>query len=166
MSNELIASSAKQILLDKYVDIINTKISEKAIQDSYINNLNFDMPTLIIKKEYWHEVAQLIRDNDAYKFDYLMNLSGVDYEEFMEVIYHFYSFERNEYLAVKVTTERDGGSVPSVIDIWQAADWQERETYDLLGIGFSGRKITRILLSDEWVGHPLRKDYVHREEEV
>jgi len=100
------------------------------------------------------------------KFNYLMNLSGIDYEDYMEVIYHLYSYDRDDYLAIKIATEHEGGSVPSVLDIWKAADWQEREAYDLLGIDFSGRKVTRILLSDDWVGHPLRKDYVQPEEEV
>lgn len=164
MSDEVIASSPKQSILEIYVDIISKKISDKAIKESYINEVNFHMPTLIINKEYWLEAALLIRDDEKMNFDFLMNLSGVDYEDFMEVVYHLYSFERDEYLAVKLETERDGGNVPSVIDIWPAADWQERETYDLLGIGFTGRNITRILLSDDWVGHPLRKDYVQQEE--
>lgn len=164
MSDEVIASSPKQSILEIYVDIISKKISDKAIIESYINEVNFHMPTLIINKEYWLEAALLIRDDEKMNFDFLMNLSGVDYEDFMEVVYHLYSFERDEYLAVKLETERDGGNVPSVIDIWPASDWQERETYDLLGIGFTGRNITRILLSDDWVGHPLRKDYVQQEE--
>lgn len=166
MSDEIIEPSPKQPVLDRYVDIINKTVSDKAIKESYINLDNFHMPTLIIDKEYWLDVATLIRDDEQMKFNSLMNLSGVDYQEYMEVIYHLYSFERDEYLAIKVATEHDGGSVPTVMNIWPASDWQEREVYDLLGIGFTGRKITRILLSDDWIGHPLRKDYVQPEEEV
>ncbi len=166
MSEEIIASSPKQTVLDRYVDIINNKISDIAIKKSYINVDNFHMPTLIIDKTHWLDVAAVIREDEQMKFNSLMNLSGVDYQEFMEVIYHLYSFERDEYLAIKVETEHDGGSVPTVMNIWPASDWQEREVYDLLGIDFTGRKITRILLSDDWVGHPLRKDYVQPDEEV
>lgn len=166
MSDEIIASSPKQPVLEKYIDIIQNEISDKAIIENYINEVNSHMPTLVIDKEFWLEVAILVKDNEHMKFNSLMNLSGVDYQEYMEVIYHLYSLERDEYLAVKVKTERDGGSVPSVMNIWPASDWQEREVYDLLGIGFTGRKITRILLSDDWVGHPLRKDYVLQDEEV
>lgn len=166
MIDEVIAPSPKQSILETYVEIIRKEVSDKAIKESYINEVNSHMPTLIIDKKYWLNVALIIRDDQRMKFNFLMNLSGVDYEEYMEVIYHLYSFEHDEYLAIKIETERDGGSVPSVIDIWTAADWQERETYDLLGIGFTGRNITRILLSDDWVGHPLRKDYVQPEEEV
>ncbi|MGD9677942.1 MAG: NADH-quinone oxidoreductase subunit C [Vulcanibacillus sp.] len=166
MSDEKIVPSPKQSILDKYVEIITMEVSEKAIKESYINVVNFHLPTLIIDKAYWHDVALIIRDNQQMKFNYLMNLSGIDYEDYMEVIYHLYSYDRDDYLAIKIATEHEGGSVPSVLDIWKAADWQEREAYDLLGIDFSGRKVTRILLSENWVGHPLRKDYVQPEEEV
>lgn len=166
MSEETKASSPKQPLLDLYTKTISEKVSEQAIKDSYINEKNSHVPTLVIEKEYWHEVAKLVHDDQDFRFDYLMNLSGVDYEEYMEAAYHLYSFSRDEYLAVKVQTDRDGGSVASVMDIWPSADWQEREAYDLLGIGFDGREITRILLPDNWIGHPLRKDYVPHDEGV
>ncbi len=156
----------KQALLDRYLVLINDEISEKAIVESYINEPNFHLPTLIVDKNEWLRLAELLKSGAEFKFDFLMNLSGVDYVEYMEVIYHLYSYERDQYLAVKVKTDRDGGSVPSVIDVWRTADWQEREVYDLLGIGFTGREISRILMPDDWVGYPLRKDYVMPEEEV
>lgn len=166
MSEEMKASSPKQPLLDSYVKLITEKLGEAAIKEAYINEPNKHTPTLIIDKEVWHDAAQMIRDDSDFRFNYLMNLSGVDYEKYMEVAYFFYSYSRDEYLAVKVQTERDGGSVPTVMDLWPSADWNEREAYDLLGIGFTGREISRILLPDEWVGHPLRKDYKPHDEEV
>lgn len=166
MSEEVKASSPNQPLLDSYVMVISEKISVEAIKEAYINEANTHMPTLIIDKKYWADVAPFLRDEENFKFNFLMNLSGVDFEQHMEVVYHLYSISRDAYLTIKVQTERDGGSVPTVIGVWPAADWQERETYDLLGIGFTGRTITRILLPDEWVGHPLRKDYVPHDEGV
>lgn len=166
MSDEVKASSPKQPLLESYVKIISEKIGEETIKESYVNEPNKHMPTLIIDKDKWHDAAQLIHDDENLRFDYLMNLSGVDYETYMEAAYFFYSYSRDEYLAVKVQTDRDGGSVPTVMDIWPTADWLERETFDLLGIGFSGRDISRILLTDDWVGHPLRKDYQPHDEGV
>lgn len=165
MSEEIKASSPKQPLLDSYVNILNEQFPN-AIKEAYINEPNSHMPTFIVDKNQWHDIALFLRDNEEMKFNYLMNLSGVDYEKYMEVAYHLYSFSRDEYLAVKVQTERDGGSVASVMDVWPVADWQERETYDLLGIGFTGREITRILLPDNWIGHPLRKDYKPHDEGV
>ncbi len=166
MSEETKASSPKQPLLDQYVKLITEKVGETAIKEAYINEVNSHMPSFIIDKELWHDVALLIRDNENMQFDYLMNLSGVDYESYMEAAYFFYSYTRDEYLAIKVQTERDGGSVPTVMDVWPTADWHEREAYDLLGIGFTGREISRILLPDDWVGYPLRKDYKPYDEEV
>jgi len=165
-NQEVKAPSPKQPLLDSYVKIITQEIGEEAIKEAYINEQNSHMPTLIIAKEKWHDVAQLLRDNSNMKFDYLMNLSGVDYEKYMEAAYFFYSYSKDAYLAVKVQTERDGGYVSTVMDIWPTADWHEREAYDLLGIGFTGREITRILLPDDWIGYPLRKDYKPHDEEV
>jgi len=152
--------------LDLYVKAITEIVGENTIKESYINQANSNMPTLIIDKEKWHEASMLLHDDNSMRFDYIMNLSGVDYTTYMEVIYHLYSFSRDEYITVKVQTDREGGGVPSVIDIWPGADWQERETYDLLGIYFNGREISRILLPDDWVGHPLRKDYVPYDEGV
>ncbi len=166
MSDEVKASSPKQPLLDSYVKIISEKVSEEAVKEAYINELNSHMPTLIIENEKWYEVAKIIHDDQDMKFDFLMNLSGVDYEQYLEVAYHLYSFSRDEYLAIKVQTERDGGNVASIMDIWPGADWQEREAYDLVGMNFTGREITRILLPDNWIGHPLRKDYKPHDEGV
>ncbi|KXG44647.1 NADH-quinone oxidoreductase subunit C [Tepidibacillus decaturensis] len=166
MSDEVKVPSPNQPKLDAYINIITEQVGEAAIKESFINEPNAHMPVLVIDKEYWHDVAKLLHSHDQMKFDYLMNLAGVDYEKYMEVVYHFYSYSRDEYLTVKVQTERDGGSVPTVMDIWATADWHEREAYDLLGIGFTGRQISRILLPDDWVGHPLRKDYKPYDEEV
>lgn len=166
MTDEIKASSPKQPTLDQYIKLISDNFGEGVIKDSFINEPNDQMPMLVIDKAKWHDIAKFLRDNENLRFDYLMNLSGVDYEEYMEVVYHLYSYSRSEFLGVKVQTERDGGSVSTVMDIWPTADWNEREAYDLLGIDFTGRKISRILLTDDWIGHPLRKDYQPHDEEV
>jgi NADH/F420H2 dehydrogenase subunit C len=86
----------------------------------------------------------------------------VDYpkrEKRFEVIYHLYSFKRNDRLRVKVTAG-EGDKVPSVVSVWPGANWLEREIFDMFGIQYEGHPdMRRILLPDEWVGHPLRKDY-------
>jgi NADH-quinone oxidoreductase subunit C len=121
----------------------------------------------VIKNESWHDVARFLKEDDQLAFDYLSNLHGVDYEDRMEVYYHFYSYKNRQSLAVKVKTNREAPSVASVMDIWSGANWNERETFDLLGIYFPGHTdLRRIMLPDDWVGHPLRKDYVQYDEEV
>ncbi|UYZ13923.1 NADH-quinone oxidoreductase subunit C [Brevibacillus sp. WF146] len=159
--------SKNQPYLDKYVARISETFGADVLEAAYINELSKDVPTLVVKNERWHEVARFLKEDEALAFDYLSDLHGVDYEDRMEVYYHFYSYKNRQSLAVKVKTNREQPSVPSVMDIWRGADWSERETFDLLGIYFPGHtKLRRILLPDEWVGYPLRKDYVQYDEEV
>jgi NADH-quinone oxidoreductase subunit C len=161
------APSKNQPYLDKYVQRITEKFGADVIEAAYINELAKDVPTLVIKNESWHDVARFLKEDDQLAFDYLSNLHGVDYEDRMEVYYHFYSYKNRQSLAVKVKTNREAPSVASVMDIWSGANWNERETFDLLGIYFPGHTdLRRIMLPDDWVGHPLRKDYVQYDEEV
>ncbi|MGE5454035.1 MAG: NADH-quinone oxidoreductase subunit C [Methylocystaceae bacterium] len=94
-----------------------------------------------------------------YGFNYLADMMAVDNKDGFTVIYRVHSLPDNRQLVVKVNVERDNACLPTVKSLWGAADWQEREIYDLMGISFSGRSISRILLPEEFEGHPLRKDY-------
>lgn len=120
-------------------------------------------PRVHVDAPAWRALAEFLLRDPAIKLDWLANLSGVDYvaDGKMAVIYDLWSFDHNHRFAVKVFCPRDTPSVPSVADLWPAADWHEREAYDLLGIDFPGHPdLRRILCADDWVGHPLRKDYV------
>jgi NADH-quinone oxidoreductase subunit C len=159
--------SINQPTLDKYVKVISENIGEDVIDESYINELSKEVPTLVIKNERWFEVAQFLKHNEQLAFDYLSSLHGTDFETHMEVYAHFYSFKEKQSLAVRVKADRQEPKIASVTPIWSGADWPERESYDLLGIQFEGHpNMTRILLSDDWVGYPLRKDYEQHDEEV
>ncbi len=101
--------------------------------------------------------------NRLLEMDYLTCLTAVDLPEqqVMELVAHLISIPRGEKLAVKCSVPRDGGSVRSVRDVWAAADWLERETHEMFGIGFEGHPdLSNLLLPDGWEGHPRRKDYV------
>ena len=104
------------------------------------------------------EVGSYLRDEE--KFDFLTDLTAVDHYDRrprFDVILNLYSFAKNERLRLKVPGEE---SCPSVASVWGAANWLERECYDMFGIHFEGHPdLKRILLPDEWRGHPLRKDY-------
>jgi len=152
--------SPKQPLLDDFVKQITEQVGKEAVEESYINRPNGHLPTIVVKNEKWHDVARLLREDESLSFDYLTNLSGVDYEDHMEVVYHLESLTHRHRLCVRVKTDREDPSVASVTDIWAAANWDEREIYDLLGIRFPGHpNLKRILMPENWVGHPLRKDY-------
>ncbi len=106
------------------------------------------------------EMAMHLRDEE--KFDMLADLTAVDWpkrEKRFDVVLDLYSFAKNERLRLKVHAA-DAEEVPSVVSVWPAANWQEREVFDMFGIIFSGHPdLKRILLPDEWQGYPLRKDY-------
>ncbi|MDN9009200.1 NADH-quinone oxidoreductase subunit C [Brevibacillus laterosporus] len=152
--------SKNQPYLDRFVQIITERFGKESIEESYVNVLSKEVPTMTIKNQLWHEIALFLKQEPSLQFDYLSNLHGVDYEDRMEVYYHLYSYAHQQSLAIKVKTTREAPSVASVVDVWRGADWNERETYDLLGIDFIGHpNLVRIMMPDEWVGHPLRKDY-------
>jgi NADH-quinone oxidoreductase subunit C len=115
---------------------------------------------LTVERTRLVEISLYLRDEE--KFNMLSSLTAVDWpkrEKRFDVVLDLYSFPKNERLRLKVHAA-DAEEVPSVVSVWPAADWQEREVYDMFGIVFSGHPdLKRILLPDEWQGYPLRKDY-------
>jgi NADH-quinone oxidoreductase subunit C len=107
------------------------------------------------------DIAQFMRDDDKMAFDYLMCLSGVDYTGGkLGVVYHLSSMKWNHKFTLKVEVSVENPHVQSVESIWKTANWHEREAFDMIGIIFDGHPdLRRILLPDDWEGHPLRKDY-------
>ena len=136
-------------------------------------------PWIQVKAESIREVSRFLRDDDDLRLDCCHLISGVDWpgkgKEVgeLEVVYHLVSYTRmpdadyrqrpvknDPFVAIKVRVPRDAPDVPTVMDIWTGADWHERETFDLVGIRFTGRdELLRILLPEDWPGHPLRKDW-------
>jgi NADH-quinone oxidoreductase subunit C len=137
-------------------------------------------PYAVIDASDLVRVCRFLRDDPRLRFELLNCISGVDYlepdpkkapkagfEPHLEVVYHLSSFTHRHRFVLKVVLPRwkDGQAgklpeVPSVTGIWQTADWHEREVYDLSGVWFTGHpELRRILTSEDWIGHPLRKDY-------
>ncbi len=108
------------------------------------------------------DVLTVFRDDPALAFECLDCLTVTDImdEGQMEVVYHLYSYKHQHLFVVKSRTGRDEPQVPSVTGLWPAADWYEREQYDMFGVRFTGHpNLTRLFLPDEWVGHPMRLDW-------
>jgi NADH-quinone oxidoreductase subunit C len=143
-------------------------------------NLDAIDPFVVLDPADLPEVSRFLRDDGRLKFDILNCISGVDYlepdpkktpksgfEPHLEVVYHLSSFQHRHRFVVKLILPRwkdnkpgELPEVPSVVGLWRTADWHEREVYDLSGVWFTGHPdLTRILLAEDWVGHPLRKDY-------
>jgi NADH-quinone oxidoreductase subunit C len=116
------------------------------------------------------EIAQFLRDDPDLKYSFLENLCGVDYlgrEPRFEVVYHFFSFEYYHRVCLKAGVPEEDPTVPSLTGLWPTANWQEREAYDMFGIQFSGHpSLERILMPEDWEGHPQRKDVPLGYEEI
>ena len=152
--------SLNQPYLNTYVEIVKEEIGEHSLVDSYINKLSKDVPTLVVQLENYYEVMELLRFHKGLAFDYMSELHATDFVTHMDIYVHLFSYGKKQSVAVKVKLDREEPQVASITPLWNGANWPEREAYDLLGIIFKGHpNLTRILMPDDWVGHPLRKDY-------
>ncbi|MDA1611719.1 NADH-quinone oxidoreductase subunit C, partial [Bacillus cereus] len=159
--------SMNEPYLNQYVEVIKGKIGEDILVDFYINKLSKDVPTLVVEPAKYYEVMELLRFHEGLAFDYMSELHATDFVTHMEVYVHLFSYGKKQSVAVKVKLDREAPQVESVTALWKGADWPEREAYDLLGIVFKGHpNLSRILMPDDWVGHPLRKDYEPYDVEV
>ena len=129
--------------------------------------VGLELSSLLIPKENWRDIASLLKTAPEYGFDYLSSVTGVDYKDYVEVVYHLFSIEKKEGpLTVKVRTDAQKSAVPSVTPIWRSAEFQEREAYDLVGVQFEGHPdLRRILMWEGFQHHPLRKSYVPEDQD-
>jgi len=159
-------------------EILKTKFGDK-IADS---NLQTAHPHVVVAADAWPEVARFLRDDSRLGFNMLRCISSLDLleDDQLAAIYDLDSlvgeahrpelWKRQHLIAIRIKVPRGHPHIPSVADLWPAADWHEREAYDLMGIVFDdhpdsvdgpeGRHPRRILCPDDWEGYALRKDYV------
>lgn len=121
-----------------------------------------DKTAVFVKSESVAAVCRFLYDTDGLAFDYLSNLTGVDYLDHIEIIYHLDSLKHNHSLVLKTRCyDREKPAVPSVTPIWRGADFQEREVHDLLGVRFEGHhNLKPIVLWEGFEGYPLRRDFL------
>jgi len=119
--------------------------------------------TALVHKEQLVDVMRFLRDDPELAFDMLTDLTCVDYlgqEPRFEIVYHLYSLAKNQRLRVKARVAEQACEIDTLCPLWASANWMEREVFDLYGVRFTGHPdLRRILLYDEFQGHPLRKDY-------
>jgi NADH-quinone oxidoreductase subunit C len=156
VSEELLAKVG-EVLGDRILD------SHAAVGDA----------TILVPREQIVEVMQMLRDHAELRFNFLMDLTAVDYlarEPRFDVVYHLASIEQqprgsapsrlSHRLRVKIGVPEEPCEAPSIVEVWPGANWMEREVWDLYGIRFQGHPDPRrILLYEQFEGHPLRKDY-------
>lgn len=143
----------------KIAELIKKRFPE-AITDSTIYR---DELTLVVKKEHIAEVAGFLKAHEELDFNFLSDLCGVDRvgtDGFFEVVYHLYSIYKKHRVRLKSPIAPNDPCLSTVTGIWSTANWHERETYDMYGIKFDGHPdLRKILMPDDFEGHPLRKDY-------
>jgi NADH-quinone oxidoreductase subunit C len=143
-------------------DFINSSISEAnaTLTDSEIAGT----PSIYVDKKHIIEVCKLLRDSEKYHFNVLQVMTATDYSEYIEVSYILASFDfdkaNHEVIITVKLEDRDNPKLPTLVDLYKAANWQERECYDMMGVTFEGHPDhRRILCPDDWEGFPLRQDY-------
>jgi len=116
----------------------------------------------IVSPDKWIEICQFARDDGELAFNYLRSMTGVDYpdDEKIDLVLHLFSYLKRHAFVLKTRIPREAPSLPSLAQVWPAAIWYERECFDLLGVDFPGNPdLRRIMMPEDWKGHPLRKDY-------
>ena len=150
----------EQRLRERFPDLVLRRQSGEAVRDA----------TFYVPADRLLEVGAFLRDDPELEFALLSWISGLDWlprEPRFEVVYGLLSITHNARVNLKVEVAEENPRVPSVVSVWPTADWNERETYDFFGIQFTGHpNLKRILLPDDWIGWPLRKDSPLGYEEV
>jgi len=116
----------------------------------------------VVKREALVEVCRFLKSEPGLELDFLEDETAVDWPKrnVIEVVYHLLSYKHRHGFKIKVEADRAAPSVPTVEGVWKTANWFEREIWDLFGVDFPGHPdLRRIMLPDDWIGHPLRKDY-------
>ena len=144
----------------KFIDLIKNKFADLVL-DSH--NFRGDQ-TVTVKNDCGNDFFKFLRDEPELAFNFLMDITAVDYmskkSERFEVVYHFYSQKHNDRLRVKIPVSIDDCIAETITPLWKTANWYEREIWDMYGIKFRNHPdLKRILMYEEFKGHPLRKDY-------
>jgi len=149
-------------------------VQEKFASEIITSRLFRGERTIVVKKERIVEIATLLRDHPDTNYNYLSDLTAIDHLDHLEdgearyeIVYNMYSMATFNRFRLKARVDEDDPSIDTVEGVWASAGWNEREVYDLFGITFNNHSdLRRILMPDDWIGNPLRKDYPIGGEEV
>ena len=142
---------------------INCEETGKKLQDAIAGSvISTGKTDILVDANKLQQVAGFLKNTAGLDFDYLTFVTAVDYLEYMEIVYRLVSLKNNRSLILKTRCyNREDPVIPSVVSLWRAAYYQEREIFDLFGIKFDGHPdMRRLLLWEGFVGHPLRRDYL------
>ncbi|QUH05252.1 NADH-quinone oxidoreductase subunit C [Saccharopolyspora erythraea] len=151
---------------DEVADSLFLALRERGVPAESVLQVSVDRGeiTFYVAREHLLEICRSLRDDAALRFEMCASVSGVDYgpevPQRLHSVYHLLSMTYRRRVRLEVALEVDDPHLPSVVEVYPTADYQERETYDMFGIVYDGHPaLTRILMPDDWDGHPQRKDY-------
>ena len=151
---------------DEFADDFAEALLERGIPRGAVEQVTVDRGeiTFYVQREHVLEMCRTLRDDPALRFELCSSVSGVDYgadvDRRLHVVYHLTSMTFRRRIRLEVVLDVDDPHVPSVVEVYPTADWHEREAWDMFGVIFDGHPaLTRILMPDDWDGHPQRKDY-------
>ena len=151
---------------DEVTDELLAAMQERGVPEAAIQQVTVDRGeiTYYVRREHLVALCRTLRDDPALRFELCSSVSGVDYgtdvAQRLHVVYHLTSMTYRRRIRLEVAVDIDDAHVPSVVEVYPTADWHERETWDMFGVVFDGHPaLTRILMPDDWDGHPQRKDY-------
>lgn len=151
---------------DEFADLLAAAFRQRGIPDEAIQQVTVDRGeiTFYLRREHLLQVCKALRDDPTLRFELCSSVSGVDYGEDvpqrLHSVYHLTSMTYRRRIRLEVAVDVTDPHLPSVVEVYPTADWQEREAWDMFGIIYDGHPaLTRILMPDDWDGHPQRKDY-------
>ncbi len=145
MTSAEIYERTKQRFPDKVLEVVETGLD----------------PFAVVEPQALPEIGRFLHDDADIAFDCLSNESGVDYKDRIEVVYHLFSYSKRHSAVLKIKLPREDPHAPTLENVWKSANWMEREIFDLIGVTFDGHSdLRRILMPEDWIGHPQRKDFV------
>jgi NADH-quinone oxidoreductase subunit C len=150
---------------DEVADALETRLGDGALEHAVERVVvHRGEITFHVRREDLLAVARILRDDEALRFEFCSGVSGVHYPDHdgreLHAVYHLLSMTHNRRIRLEVTAPDADPHIPSIVSVYPTNDWHERETFDMFGIVFDGHPaLTRILMPDDWPGHPQRKDY-------
>lgn len=144
------------------LEIVNTKLKENFADAIESAEQLYDYPVFTVKNDKVHDILKFLKEDDALNFHFLTDLCGMQTadEKQLGVIYHLHNMPKNYRIRLKTFFDINKPEIPTATDLWPAANWMERETYDFFGVKFNGHpNLKRILNVDEMDIFPLRKEY-------
>jgi NADH-quinone oxidoreductase subunit C len=151
---------------DEFADDLAEALAERGVPAGAIQQTTIDRGeiTFYVQRERILDLCRTLRDDEGLRYELCSSISGVDYGESvsqrLHVVYHLTSMTYRRRIRLEVALDVDDARLPSVVEVYPTADWHERECWDMFGVIFDGHPaLTRILMPDDWEGHPQRKDY-------